>query len=86
MQINENHNTSLGKYGEKLTKEMENSGISPNYIIAIVFSYLFVLLVTNLVRVSLRGLPNSIAKSPILPLQPQLQIGSRGTPLVCCVS
>ena len=34
MQINENHNTSLGKYGEKLTKEMENSGISPNYLLS----------------------------------------------------
>lgn len=32
MQINENYNTSLGKYGKQLTKEMENSGISPNYL------------------------------------------------------
>ena len=34
MQINENYNTSLGKYGKKLTKEMENSGISPNYLLS----------------------------------------------------
>lgn len=34
MQINENYNTSLGKYGKKLTKEMENSGINPNYLLS----------------------------------------------------
>lgn len=35
MQINENHNTSIGKYAEKTTKEMENSGISPNYLLSV---------------------------------------------------
>ena len=34
MQINKNYNTSLGKYGEQLTKEMENNGISPNYLLS----------------------------------------------------
>lgn len=35
MQINENHNTSIGKYAEKTTKEMENSGISPNNLLSV---------------------------------------------------
>ena len=34
MNISENHNTSVGKYGEELTRLMEKNGISPKYLLS----------------------------------------------------
>lgn len=34
MNIYESHNTSVGKYGEELTRLMEKNGISPKYLLS----------------------------------------------------
>ena len=34
MNISENHNTSIGKYGDELTKLMEKNGIGPKYLLS----------------------------------------------------